>query len=92
MYKTPPPDPAVLAEYEALPPGTTPRSVQEAALFARNEEDATILARGFTGDRQGYANNLHIPNAEAMAAAALHSDQAEADDGEEKTINFLGHL
>ena len=53
MYKRPPPDVAVLAEYEALPVGTSPRVFMDATVVARDDADIEVLSRAFTGDREG---------------------------------------
>ena len=75
-------DEAVLKQYEALPVGATPQSIQDAALIARNDEDVDVLARAFTGDRQGYANTGQTLDAQEMVAAAQDSHLAVNDDGE----------
>ncbi len=82
MYHTQPPDPTVLADYEALSVGGTPQSLMDAALVARNEEDIGVLAKAFTGDREGYANNHRMPTAERMAKAAADFSFAGDDIGE----------
>ena len=65
VYKLPEPDPAVLAEYMNAADGA-PQSLIEAAVCARNEEDATALCKAFVGDREGYANVGQFPSAEGV--------------------------
>jgi hypothetical protein len=43
VYNLPPPNEATLREYENLPLDTVPRSVQAAAVIARNDEDVSML-------------------------------------------------
>lgn len=82
MYGLSPPDPAILAEYEALPIGATPQSLIDASLVARNDADIEVLSRAFTGDREGYANTHRQPTAETMTRVAQDFAAAENDAGE----------
>ena len=45
----PPPNPVVLAEYEALPVGTAPRAFMDAVVVARSEEDIEVLSKAVIG-------------------------------------------
>jgi hypothetical protein len=82
VYNLPPPNEATLRDYDDLPLYTVPKSVQTAALIARNDEDVGVLARAFTGDREGYANNSQILNANEIMAAAQDFREAEDDNSE----------
>ena len=82
VYNRPPPDPAVIAEYEALPIGATPHSLIDASLVARNDADIEVMSKAFTGDREGYANTHRQPTAETMARVAQDFSAAEDDAGE----------
>ena len=82
VYRRPPPDAAVLAEYEALPVGTSPQVFMDAAVVARDDDDIEVLSRAFTGDREGYANTHRQPTAATMARVAHDFAEAEDDIGE----------
>ena len=81
VYNRPPPDPAVIAEYEALPVGATPHSLIDASLVARNDADIEVMSKAFTGDREGYANTHRQPTAETMTRVAQDFSAAEDDAG-----------
>ena len=71
----------MLAEYEALPAGATPPQFVQAAVVARSEEDIEILAKAFTGDREGYANTHRQSTAANMAKAGINFAAASDDTG-----------
>lgn len=71
VYKLPAPDPNILRQYTDLEPGEVPRSMMDAAVFARNDDDAAKLANAYIGDREGYANAAQMPTAETLAKAAI---------------------
>ena len=89
VYNRPPPDPAVIAEYEALPIGATPHSLIDASLVARNDADIEVMSKAFTGDREGYANTHRQPTAETMARVAQDFSAAEDDAGENHICSVL---
>ena len=72
----------MLAEYEALPVGTSPQVFMDAAVVARDDNDIEVLSRAFTGDREGYANTHRQPTAATMARVAHDFTAAEDDIGE----------
>ena len=79
VYNRPPPDPAVIAEYEALPVGATPHSLIDASLVARNDADIEVMSKAFTGDREGYANTHRQPTAETMTRHRHRSSPTPTD-------------
>ena len=82
----PHPDKAVLEAYRTL--DGVPLPLVEAAIAARTEEEALLLAKAYVGKRRGYANTHDEPSAEKMAETSMVHNEA-ANDGEIGYINIL---
>jgi len=63
-------DEEAIADYERLPVNTVPPSLIERSLAGETEMDAEALAKGFYGERQGYANTADLPPEETFTRAA----------------------
>ena len=89
VYNRPPPDPQVIRDYMNLGPSDIPRTFVEAAITARNEEEAKLLAKTFVGDREGYANTNQMPTAEVLGEACCNPEALLDDDGELKILSYM---
>jgi len=58
-----------------------PPSLIDKSVAGETEKDAEALARGFYGEREGYANTHDLPPAEAFARASTGGTPAN-DEGE----------
>ena len=80
---------SLLARLEAM--NEAPDCLVNAALVARDTDEATLLARSFVGKRRGYANTHEEPSAETMAEKGMIHENAQ-DDGERKFKRFVDKI